>query len=190
MNKIILAITIFVSAFLPVASTTPKPGDVLIYKGAFSTYVPNKLFEHAGIYIGDDYVVEFNGGNKNNGIAPRIVKTSLNDFKKQGPDGKVYIVDLKETYPGIIPFSAEETVDCARHFLYNNGRNFGEYHPFLNNCQHFATYCSIGAARSWQADGLVSVIKFAKKYSPTLNATISYGEHAIDFVMDLIYLSQ
>lgn len=192
MNKIFLIITVIIgSIFLSVESKVPQRGDILIYKGAFSAYLPNYLFEHTGIYIGDNYVVEFNGGNKDNGsIAPKIVKTSFTDFKKDSPDNKAYIMNTEKTYPDATKFAPEEVANCAERYLQNQGRNFGHYHPLLNNCQHFVTHCAFGEPLSWQADDIVGVLTLTKKHSSTFNTVIITGEYFLDFMMDVIYLNQ
>jgi len=190
MKKILLIATMFIGLIvLSAHSRLMQPGDILLYKGAFSHYIPNTIFEHVGIYIGNGQVVEFNGGNKGGGVlAPHVVKTSFHDFQKNSPDKRIYIIDIEKTLLGKTKFSPDVIADCAKQHLQDNGMFFGEYHPLNNNCQHFVSYCAVGEAISWQADYAVSVLSTVKKYSSTLSPIISTGETAINVVMDLLYL--
>ena len=96
-------------------------------------YIHAKYFiTHHGIDCGDGTVIHYRGKEKGG----RIVKTSYNEFA-QGE--QVYV----RTYP--YKFSSNEIVERANRRLRESN-----YDLIINNCEHFATDCTIGEPDSQQ----------------------------------------
>lgn len=97
-----------------------------------------RFTSHHGIYVGNGQVIHYAG--LANGLQAGPVKISpLEDFV--GNHGYKVREYKTRTY------SREDSVDRAR-------TRIGEdlYHPFLNNCEHFVTWCITGKTRSTQVD--------------------------------------
>jgi hypothetical protein len=120
----------------------PKRGDV-IWADRMDKGRP---YFHCGIYEGGGYVIHYaapEGSEKSQKNAV-VHQTTLDKFK----DGcKLRIVEFPEG------FSAEETMRRARSRIGEKDYNF-----FVNNCDHFATWCKTGEHRSVQADEVKKVI--------------------------------
>ena len=113
----------------------PQLGDVLS--------VNRGLYKHYGVYVGNNNVVHFSGGNGHELSAHRayIRKTTLEDFSKEG---EVQIeTKCSES------FSREETVIRALNAV---GSEKGKYALPWNNCEHFANWCRYGQKRSIQVE--------------------------------------
>ncbi|TYJ24086.1 hypothetical protein E1A91_A08G237000v1 [Gossypium mustelinum] len=146
----------------------PQPGDHI--------YCERKggLYDHHGIYVGDDMVIHLQGAAKKLGELPtchkcgdkrlvngEIAKVCIDCFL----DGDtLQIYEYGVTYP---EFSKRKRGTCcprysrpphlvisaATDFLERNG--FGPYDMFTNNCEHFAVCCKTGSADSYQIEGLL-----------------------------------
>jgi len=96
---------------------------------------------HCGIYEDDDSVIHFapiNGSKiKEDAV---IHRSTLEDFKN---GSFVFVID----FPSENCLSPEEVINRANTRL---GQN--DYDLFLNNCDHFATWCKIGKHCSLQVD--------------------------------------
>ncbi|KAK8342560.1 hypothetical protein V6Z12_A08G240000 [Gossypium hirsutum] len=144
----------------------PQPGDHI--------YCERKggLYDHHGIYVGDDMVIHLQGAAKKLGELPtchkcgdkrvvngEIAKVCIDCFL----DGDtLQIYEYGVTYP---EFSKRKRGTCcprysrpphlvisaATDFLERNG--FGPYDMFTNNCEHFAVCCKTGSADSYQIEG-------------------------------------
>jgi Lecithin retinol acyltransferase len=97
-----------------------------------------RFISHHGIYVGNGQVIHYAG--LASGLQAGPVKiSSLEDFLANHP----YEVREYRTRK----HSGEESVERAR-------TRIGEdlYHPVLNNCEHFVTWCITGKTRSTQVD--------------------------------------
>ena len=57
---------------------------------------------------------------------------------------------FKESFNGFKIYSAEETIKRARSKLHEK-----EYNLLFNNCEHFATWCKTGLAKSYQIGDII-----------------------------------
>lgn len=90
-------------------------------------------YSHHGIDCGDGTVIHYAGER---GTVRRVERSAWESFA----DGsRVHIRRYRERLP------VEEIVDNAESRLGDGG-----YHLVTNNCEHFATWCSTGAAASSQ----------------------------------------
>ena len=119
----------------------PMPGDVLS--------VNRGIYKHYGVYVGNDTVVHFSGGEGFELSAKRacIRKTSLENFRKN--DEIQIETRCCESY------SRKETVMRA---LGAVGTEKGKYVLTWNNCEHFANWCRYGEKRSSQVEQFVSKV--------------------------------
>lgn len=119
----------------------PMPGDVLS--------VNRGIYKHYGVYVGNDTVVHFSGGEGFELSAKRacIRKTSLKDFRKN--DEIQIETRCCESY------SRKETVMRA---LGAVGTEKGKYALPWNNCEHFANWCRYGEKRSSQVEQFVNKV--------------------------------
>lgn len=117
------------------------PGDVLS--------VNRGIYKHYGVYVGNDTVVHFSGGEGFELSAKRacIRKTSLENFRKN--DEIQIETRCCESY------SRKETVMRA---LGAVGTEKGKYALPWNNCEHFANWCRYGEKRSSQVEQFVSKV--------------------------------
>ena len=114
------------------------PGDVLS--------VNRGIYKHYGVYVGNDTVVHFSGGEGFELSAKRacIRKTSLENFRKN--DEIQIETRCCESY------SRKETVMRALGVV---GTEKGKYALTWNNCEHFANWCRYGEKRSSQVEQFV-----------------------------------
>lgn len=119
----------------------PMPRDVLS--------VNRGIYKHYGVYVGNDTVVHFSGGEGFELSAKRacIRKTSLENFRKN--DEIQIETRCCESY------SRKETVMRA---LGAVGTEKGKYALPWNNCEHFANWCRYGEKRSSQVEQFVSKV--------------------------------
>lgn len=117
------------------------PGDVLS--------VNRGIYKHYGVYVGNDTVVHFSGGEEFELSAKRacIRKTSLKNFRKN--DEIQIETRCCESY------SRKETVMRA---LGAVGTEKGKYALTWNNCEHFANWCRYGEKHSSQVEQFVSKV--------------------------------
>jgi len=120
-----------------IAIKTPNKGDVV-----WAIRVPC----HCGIYEGDDSVIHFapQSGSKMKEEAV-IHRSTLTEFANGSP---VLVIE----FPLEKCFSPEETINRAHSRLDEQ-----TYNLFLNNCDHFATWCKIGEHHSQQVDLLKQI---------------------------------
>ena len=99
---------------------------------------PRRFITHHGIYVGNRQDIHYAG--LTSGLQGGPVKVSaLEEFL----EGHLYTVREYKTRT----YSREESLERAR-------TRIGEdlYHPVLNNCEHFVTWCITGKTRSTQVD--------------------------------------
>ena len=98
--------------------------------------VRRNIYSHHGIYIGNDEIVHYGGELKNRDCA-QVCKVSLDVFLQGGtPD----IVKHRN-----VQFTPEEIVERA---LSRMGE--AKYDLVFENCEHFATWCTVGKKKSRQ----------------------------------------
>lgn len=115
-----------------------NPGDIV--------FVDRVFYKHYGVYIGNNSVVHFSGGDDGELSASKacILKTSLEKFSK---GEKVQIENRKNQQ--CKSFSQKETVMRAVNAI---GSEKGKYSLIWNNCEHFANWCKYGEKRSVQVE--------------------------------------
>lgn len=99
------------------------------------------LYDHYGIYVGNNEVVHFSAGRENRLSSKHayIQKTSLDEFMENGL--KVERMETTSAY------TREQVVLRA---LEKVGSGRGEYDLLFNNCEHFAHWCKYGSKESKQ----------------------------------------
>ncbi len=117
------------------------------------------LYTHHGIDMGDGTVVHFSGDpiNHRNALVCRV---SMDEFLR----GSTMIV-VKHREPVL---SGEETARIAESMIGARG-----YHPLVNNCEHFTTYCKTGRKDSAQARRLIGAALMAGM------TALAVGVHAV-----------
>ncbi|MBA0646975.1 hypothetical protein Goklo_014893 [Gossypium klotzschianum] len=141
----------------------PQPGDHI--------YCERKggLYDHHGIYVGDDMVIHLRGAAKKLGEIPACHKCG-DKRVENGEIAKVCIdcfldgatLQIFDYGVPLLEFIARkrgtccqrdskpphEVISTATDLLERNG--FGPYDMLTNNCEHFAVYCKTGCAASYQ----------------------------------------
>lgn len=118
---------------------------------------PRSVYDHHGIYIGDEKVIHYSGLAKELKSGP-IEIISLTEFL----DGKTFNIEL---HPHTL-FSANEVVHRAKTRL-----GEVEYKLLFNNCEHFVSWCIYNVNSSTQVEGVDKIvtgaaITAAKRSSP------------------------
>lgn len=128
------------------------------------------LYMHHGIYVNDDRVIQFGGGDIWNKRKATICVATLAEFEADGVAVAVahggkrtgYMPPLPEALPG------SDVIRRAEWLLqvYTPGR----YHLIGNNCEHAANWCTTG----W--------------YSESHQARAAFGIHAMSMLPFFAYL--
>lgn len=154
----------------------PKIGDhIFVGRSVFGV----KLYEHHGIYVGDDIVVHYNG------LARRIVleKSCFEEILSNVVPldkrniAKVEMTSLKEFASGDTwqikeyanaPFSGHEVALLAK-------ERIGEqkYNLIINNCEHFCNECVFGEHVSEQVQNVKQNSAIFNEVEPFLEQVIS-----------------
>jgi hypothetical protein len=105
-------------------------------------------YYHHGIYVGRHHVIHYSGLSTRlteKGQA-RIVSTTLEEFAGEST------IEMVEYKPPPPTFSRDEIVANAKEKLAESERlaESKRYNVFLNNCEHFATWCMTGKPISKQ----------------------------------------
>jgi hypothetical protein len=142
-------------------SQSPSKGDV-IWAFRFPYF-------HCGIYEDENSVIHFapaENSSKSKESAV-ICITSLEKFADNFP---VFVVE----FPNEKCFSPDEVITRARSHLNENG-----YNLFLNNCDHFATWCKTDKHYSIQVDLLKKmVIEICKALDNSGNKETEFAKYA------------
>lgn len=112
------------------------------------------IYDHHGIYIGDDKVIQF--GSTTGELDPSkamVIETSLDDFLKGG-ELLVATYTEEELKKRRNP---NEIVEYAKAHLGDKG-----YDLINNNCEHFSNECAFGEHKSFQVDNVLGL--FAKLF--------------------------
>jgi len=123
-------------------SKKPSLGDQL--------KVNRGIYDHHGIYVGDDKVIQF--GSTTGELDPEkamVIETSLADFLK---GGELLVAEYTEEELKKRR-SPEEIVKYARGRLGDKG-----YNVVSNNCEHFSNECAFGEHKSFQVDNVMSLL--------------------------------
>ena len=132
----------------------PKMGDHIRVKRVWGIYA------HHGVYVSDDEVIHF-AGQENDSIfdwsKPEVIVTDLEVFLRGG------VLEVKEYTDNELDYlyPPEEIVKYARACVGDKG-----YNLVFNNCEHFATECTLGLHRSMQVNDFISGKKENKKMGP------------------------
>ncbi|XP_022720036.1 lecithin retinol acyltransferase-like [Durio zibethinus] len=152
----------------PNPNRKPEPGDHIYSERS------GGLYDHHGIYVGDDMVIHLQGPAKQKHIGSSapcqkcgykrdfiggVIKTCLDcfldghslHFYEYGVPFVVFNRRRRGTCHVGHSKPAYEVIKTATDFLEGNG--FGCYDMFANNCEDFAVYCKTGTAISHQVMG-------------------------------------
>jgi len=108
-------------------------------------------YYHHGIYIGRYEVIHFSGLSTNlaDKAQARIIRAPLQEFAGAS---KIEVVE----YEPPPTFSRDEIVARANERVSESEQlDKSDYHVFLRNCEHFATWCVTGKWKSKQAGAVV-----------------------------------
>lgn len=115
-------------------------------------------YRHYGVEVEDGNVIHFICDSISRLPQGSIRKVTMDEFLKGGEKE----IDLEMTYK----FTRDRVVRRAYSKL---NTNFGGYHPYKNNCEHFSSWCVNGLKVSQQAywgnraDSLIGLPKRAMK---------------------------
>jgi len=115
-----------------------EPGSHVKVRRFLSTYT------HHGVYVGRGRVIHFDG-EPLRGRSATIVECTLDEFLR---GGRAILVPAPR---GLVP---SEVVGRAERALADG---FGAYRLLFRNCEHFATWCTIGRRKSFQVRRGVSL---------------------------------
>ncbi|KAB3532812.1 lecithin retinol acyltransferase family protein [Alkaliphilus serpentinus] len=127
-------------------------------------------YKHYGVEVEDGYVIHFICDSITRYPYGSIRKVTMEEFLKGG----ICEVDHEMTYR----FTRDRIVKRAYSKL---NTKFGGYHPFKNNCEHFASWCVNGERVSQQAywgnraDSLMGLPRRALKRVTTAIALILFN---------------
>jgi hypothetical protein len=112
-------------------------GDIVGISGNFQGF----KYEHYGIYIGDNKVIQYSSTDKTITNA----EISIGDMDTSFPTGKYFVLDFGNN----AKYSSDDTVKRAQSRLGEKN-----YNLLTNNCEHFAVWCKTNNAESYQIDSL------------------------------------
>jgi hypothetical protein len=130
---------------------THEPGLQLKVRRLALDLVP---YDHHGIYVDDDEVIEFGGGNLRNKGATKVRITSLSKFEN---GGKAEVVQHPIKWNGITYFPylpPEQTIDRARWLLDHQPPTYWVAH---RNCEYVANWCATGEFESFQTKKMIGL---------------------------------
>lgn len=130
------------------------------------------LYNHHGIYIGNDQVIHFSGEPFHKERYPKIEKTNLNNFLK---GGKLQIQRYGDGI-GFIPIrSSSKDIVLKRAYILLENRDKINYNLITNNCEHLSIWCKTGYHFSIQVNKFkylgIYGIKSSKDPSHSLDPT-------------------
>lgn len=141
-----------------------NPGDHIAVQGERSGF---KFFHHHGIFIGFREGVIHSVGKISCGGKEidenQLQKNDIFEFSGQTKPIKRVIYGINECLPPM------EVVERANSLL--DGRmSWDNFNLITNNCEHFATYCKTGEAKSKQTEKIEELLNSVK-------STVKYYEH-------------
>eukprot|EP01080_Neovahlkampfia_damariscottae_P004350 gene4350-7706_t len=123
------------------------------------------LYNHHGIYIGNDEIIHFSGEPfkfQESTYIPKITgfveKTNLQKFLK---GGNISIQQYGDKIGMIGIYSSEPEVVLKRANILLKNSKLIDYNLFFNNCEHLAIWCKTGYKFSVQ----INKLKYAEIYS-------------------------
>lgn len=178
----------------------PKIGDhVFVDRSVFGI----KLYEHHGIYVGDDMVVHYNGLARGIVLEKSCFEEILSNVVPLDKRNiaKVEMTSLEEFASGDTwqikehanaPFSGQDIALCAK-------ARVGEqkYNLLINNCEHFCYECVFGEHVSEQVQNVKQNSALFNEIEPFLQQIISelFGAQTKDeiketFIKSFVALAQ
>lgn len=130
-----------------------EEGDHIFRFGAF---FEKSLLSHHGIYIGNDQVIHFSGGEGNNNNFGDDIKnakikiTTIDDFLMN----KYQCWKIKGQY------TLNQRSEIVSRAFSKLDTDFGGYSPANNNCEHFANWCRTGYKISKQTSFISDISKY------------------------------
>ena len=154
----------------------PKIGDhIFVDRSVFGV----KLYEHHGIYVGDDMVVHYNGLARGIVLEKSCFEEILSNVVPLDKRNvaKVEMTSLEEFASGDTwqikkhansPFSGQDIALCAK-------SRVGEqkYNLLINNCEHFCNECVFGEHISQQVQNVKQNSALFSEIEPFLGQIIS-----------------
>ena len=146
-------------------------------------YVYNSwlMYSHHGIYIGNDRVIHFSGGEQSKISAAMVQECSLDEFLN-GNQLRLVAYGVGFLSPMMKKSgtchtkksrSVKEVLETAENFL-KNPQDWGSYNVLTNNCEHFAYNCKTGIKKSAQIeDGLVPNVAITSMMTSITSAAVS-----------------
>lgn len=172
----------------------PKIGDhVFVDRSVFGI----KLYEHHGIYVGDDMVVHYNGLARGIVLEKSCFEEILSNVVPLDKRNiaKVEMTSLEEFASGDIwqikehanaPFSGADIALCAK-------ARVGEqkYNLLINNCEHFCNECVFGEHVSQQVQNAKQNSAVFSEIEPFLQQIISelFGAQTKDEIKETLVKS-
>lgn len=114
-----------------------------------------RLYWHHGIYVGDDEVVEFGGGNLLKKTDTQVQRVSLERFER-GDEAEAVIHPVSWMGQEYMPqLPAEEVIDRAMWLCYEQPP---QYQLGYRNCESIAIWCATGAFESFQVKAFTGAL--------------------------------
>lgn len=126
-----------------------EPGSQLKVRRLARDLIP---YDHHGIYVDDDEVIEFGGGNLWNKGSTHVRPTSLSKFEAGGKAAEVQhpIRWMGLTYS---PAGTHEEIIHRAHWLLDHQPPM--YWIAHRNCEYIANWCATGDFESFQTKGFI-----------------------------------
>jgi hypothetical protein len=125
-----------------------------------SGWIADGMFHH-GIDLGDSTVIHFTGLNKRDA---KVIRTNINVFES---NGQAQVVDYDKIRKMPPRYFGDELIDYSQFYSRHpdeivgyalQSLGYGNYHPYTNNCEHFATCMVTGVRFSIQSENVYSNI--------------------------------
>ena len=127
---------------------------------------PRRWYTHHGIYVGAGQVVHYRG---------------LSSSLRRGPVAKVSLVEFSQGHPVRLHDEAQVAyagVEVAARACSRLGED--AYDVLRNNCEHFCSWCLVGAARSPQVERLLSSSRAISFFAQVLAGLVKGWSTALD----------
>ena len=141
---------------MQIARRLPKYGDVI--------GVDRGLYQHYGIYVSPDCVIEYATPKGDFNGEPRVQEVPLSKFLN---GDKYFVCDFSRTEDSGALSQIQRAIKGERYHLYSPAetvrrarKRLGEtkYDLALNNCEHFAIWCKTGVSESSQVNRVLGVV--------------------------------
>ncbi|CAL1545347.1 unnamed protein product [Lymnaea stagnalis] len=111
---------------------------------------PRRFYSHWAIYIGDTDIIHLSG--EDGDIDPKRAKVRIDNFWKVVENSQAKVNNFLDHE--LKPLAPVDILKNARKKL-----GAGGYDLLFSNCEHFATWCRYGKARSGQVDRLSEAVQ-------------------------------